>query len=145
MAYVSRIIGDHGAHDQNQLQQQILSHLHAARSRDMALGHTSVGPHRDDIAFFINGHDAGSAASRGETRTIVLSLKFLEIEQLLSLSDRIPVLLLDDVFSELDASRREALLRATTKCQIIITTTDADVIGKPDIDRTVRHIKLEAN
>lgn len=128
--------------DSHTLQQQLLSLLHANHRRDHAIGHTTTGPHRDDVSFHINNHDASQAASRGETRTIVLALKFLEMKQLKNRSDRQPLLLLDDVFSELDSKRRRALTTVARGYQIVITTTDAD-LSKSFKRKTLKTISLK--
>lgn len=96
---------------------------------DTLRGYTVYGPHRDDIVALIDGHPMQEAASRGETRTLVLALKILELQLLESVRDQKPMLLLDDVFSELDAKRRRALTQYVQSYQTFITTTDADVVA----------------
>lgn len=98
--------------------------------RDCLLGFTTAGPHRDDMQVLLNGHVSQEAASRGEVRTIILTLKILELQLLQAASAQPPILLLDDVFSELDAARREALTAFLQDYQTFITTTDADVVAK---------------
>lgn len=95
--------------------------------KDMERGFTSIGPHRDDISFLLNSKDAKTTASRGEIRTIVLALKYAEIAEISASNSMMPILLLDDVFSELDASRQAALLLNTNGIQKIITTTHRPV------------------
>lgn len=102
--------------------QKLLNELHAHLERDRYLGSTSVGPHRHDVIFQINNSPALSIASRGEARTIVLALKFLEVEIIEKLTDKAPVILLDDVFSELDANRQKLLTSQLKGHQIIITS-----------------------
>lgn len=97
---------------------------------DRERGYTSVGPHRDDIGISIDGKDAGMFASRGEGRTITLALKILEMKLIEEVRGIKPILLLDDVFSELDGTRRRMLTSYLKDHQTIITTTDADVVGK---------------
>lgn len=97
---------------------------------DVLRGYTVYGPHRDDLAVFIDGHPMQEAASRGETRTLVLALKVLELQLLEETRSKKPILLLDDVFSELDASRRQALTQFVQEYQTFITTTDADVVAQ---------------
>lgn len=92
--------------------------------RDKILGHTSFGPHKHDIIFKFNGSDAKNVASRGENRSLVLALKFIETDILSENSDQDPIVLLDDVFSELDKTRQELLTRHFSKYQTIITSTD---------------------
>lgn len=107
----------------------LLRQLTARRHGDIARGFTSVGPHRDDLTVFINGADAATSASRGELRTLMLSLKIIELQLLRIQLDQKPLLLLDDVFSELDSTRRRALAKVAQEFQTIITTTDADVVA----------------
>jgi DNA replication and repair protein RecF len=95
------------------------------RLRDVARGTTSVGPHRDDLVFRLDGHAAASFASQGQLRALVLAWKTAEMELLAETHGEEPVLLLDDVSSELDATRNEYLFeflkRRPTQC--FITTT----------------------
>lgn len=109
----------------------LLRELEVGFARDKALGHTSSGPHRDDLLFSDDtGQALGLTASRGEVRTLVLALKLLEVEALSKVFVGDPVLLFDDVFSELDGSRRQAFTGALSHIQTIITTTDADIVTK---------------
>ena len=107
---------------------QLLHKLEASIELDVARGFTAYGPHRDDLRVLIDGHEANETASRGETRTLVLALKIMELQLLEKLRGTKPLLLLDDVFSELDGGRRQALTRYVTDYQTFITTTDADVV-----------------
>ena len=87
-------------------------------------GTTLVGPHRDDMAFTLEGRDLAAFASRGQQRTAILALKLAELDILEGLDGRQPLLLLDDVFSELDPARRAHLVhRITTLPQAFVTTT----------------------
>jgi DNA replication and repair protein RecF len=125
-----------------QYQQWLLAQLDTHRERDKYLGFTSTGPHRDDIAFLLNKHDAATSASRGETRSIVLALKLLEVQQLFERADTPPLFLLDDVFSELDRKRRAKIAEVSgTIAQTVITTTNAD-IHKRFGGKKVRRISL---
>lgn len=106
--------------------------------KDYRLGFTSIGPHRDDIDIFLNGVEVKNFGSQGQQRTVALSMKLAELEIIKERTGEYPILLLDDVFSELDASRRQKLLNFTSKTQTIITTTDFDL----KIDRAkVFHIE----
>jgi DNA replication and repair protein RecF len=101
--------------------------LTSARDKEIAQGISLIGPHRDDLRFFVDEVDAGVFASRGQQRTVALSLKLAEAEFMLSKTGEHPILLLDDVLSELDALRRHHLLSSAAKHkQVIITTTDLD-------------------
>ena len=90
---------------------------------DKITGATSVGPHRHDIHFLFNDRDAIDVASRGENRTIVLALKFIEAEHIERQSGRQPLILLDDVFGELDEGRQRALMEEFQAKQIVMTST----------------------
>lgn len=95
---------------------------------DMYRMSTSVGPHRDDLAFAVDGADLKKFGSQGQQRTAVLALKLSELEYVKSETGEYPVLLLDDVMSELDAARREALLEfVRERIQTFITTTEPTV------------------
>lgn len=101
--------------------------LNAVREKEIAQGMSLIGPHRDDLRFLVNEIDAGVYGSRGQQRTIALTLKLAEVSFLHSKTGEQPVLLLDDVLSELDAKRRHHLLDAAAKHeQVIITATDLD-------------------
>jgi len=110
-----------------QYESSLLKRLEASEELDILRGFTGTGPHRDDIAALIDGRPMAEVASRGELRTLVLVLKILELQLLKSARAVQPMLLLDDVFSELDAKRRQALTGYVRDYQTFITTTDADV------------------
>lgn len=92
------------------------------RGIDIAVGITLSGPHRDDLRFKLNNLEAEKYASRGELRSIILALKMAELKYLEN--DRRPILLLDDIFSELDADHRAHLYQLIKNYQSVITTTD---------------------
>lgn len=119
------------------VRQRLLAELHAAQGRDSMLGNTSVGPHRHDVIFAFNQAQALSVASRGEVRTVVLALKFLEVEIIEQLTGHKPLILLDDVFSELDIDRQNSLSDTIRSHQIIITSTHT--LSKGD---TFHHVTL---
>ena len=96
------------------------------RDKEIRLGQTYVGPHRDDIAFMINGKEVKKYGSQGQQRSISLSLKLSEIEMVRELTGENPVLLLDDVLSELDRKRQEQLLSGISDIQTLITCTGVD-------------------
>lgn len=107
------------------LQQKLLSDLHSYTNKDTVLGFTSVGPHRHDVLFDFNGSPALTVASRGEIRSIILALKFLEVRITERHTNKKPIILLDDVFSELDATRQRNLVTEFTDHQIIVTSVGA--------------------
>ncbi|MBE7080491.1 MAG: DNA replication/repair protein RecF [Clostridiales bacterium] len=94
--------------------------------KDLRLGYTTVGPHRDDLDVLINGIDAKSYASQGQTRTAALALKLAEVQIFKILSGEYPVLVLDDVMSELDLPRRKKLLKCIADMQTVLTCTHAE-------------------
>ena len=99
------------------------------RSREIAQGFTILGPHRDDVEPQIAGMQASAYASRGQVRTVVLAMKLAEAEHLKRRRGQEPVLLLDDVLSELDSGRRNLVLdKAATYQQCFITTAEPDII-----------------
>ncbi len=102
------------------IKQKLLNDLHNHSSRDALLGFTSTGPHRHDVIFQFNNSPALDVASRGEVRSIILALKFLEVDIIEQIIDQKPIILLDDVFSELDSDRQKSLLSSNN--QIIITS-----------------------
>lgn len=97
--------------------------LLAARPRELALGVTLVGPHRDDLVITLDGRPAADHGSRGELRRILVALKWAEVD-LYTRNNALILLLLDDVFSEFDAAARAAVLKLPRKVQTILTTTD---------------------
>lgn len=99
-------------------------------------GSTLIGPHRDDIVFELGGRDLAGFASRGQQRTAILAFKLAELDLLTALDGRPPLLLLDDVFSELDPDRRSHLVRRIAALpQSFVTTTTLD-----DLDPALREI-----
>jgi DNA replication and repair protein RecF len=106
----------------------LLRKLESSLDKDILRGFTAVGPHRDDLVLSFNGTPASSIASRGETRTALLALKIFELGLLEEARGQKPLLLLDDVFSELDGKRRHALTDYLKNYQTFITTTDADLV-----------------
>lgn len=104
--------------------------LQERRVQDLIRGNTSVGPHRDDLSLLVNGTDLKVFGSQGQQRTGVLALKLAELEFIRSENGEYPILLLDDVMSELDKTRREQLLLfINSRVQTFITATDATNFG----------------
>ncbi|MBO5488778.1 MAG: DNA replication and repair protein RecF, partial [Eubacterium sp.] len=97
--------------------------LFLALDRDIYQGTTTVGPHRDDMKFIVQGKDLKKYGSQGQKRTAALSLKMSEIEIVESITGEKPILLLDDVLSELDRNRQNYLLENIKGIQTIITCT----------------------
>ncbi len=109
----------------------LLQSLTDRRPRDLAAGHTTVGPHRDDVGFDLLGRPAHQHASQGQCRALVLACKIAEITSIETTLGEAPLLLLDDVSSELDATRNAALMRLLDELggQVVVTTTDAKHIA----------------
>ena len=110
--------------------------LESRRAQDLRRGGASMGPHRDDIALAIDGHPVRGVASQGQHRAVVLSLKSAEIEVIGRARGAQPILLLDDVSSELDRDRTEALFRFLDDHhgQVFLTTTRPEIIHTPHAD-----------
>ncbi len=113
-------------YDKNVTEEEFAKELSLKRDIDLRYQNTQVGPHRDDISFYINDMDVKTYGSQGQQRTVALSLKLAEIELVKELIGDNPILLLDDVMSELDSSRRDALLSSINDIQTIITCTGYD-------------------
>jgi DNA replication and repair protein RecF len=111
--------------------------LRALRQREIASGMTLVGPHRDEVRFVVNDVDAGIYGSRGQQRTAALALKLAEVDLMRRETGQQPVLLLDDVLSELDEHRRRFLVHALEDGveQVIITTTDVRILPEQFLQR----------
>lgn len=92
--------------------------------KDRILGHTSVGPHLDDFDVYLNSKKAVNSASRGENRSIILALKSIESDIIYQKTRKRPLILLDDVFSELDELRQKQLLNIFKDCQIVLTSVN---------------------
>ena len=104
--------------------------LAASRQREIELGTTAYGPHRDDFLFILDKREVATFCSRGEFRSVILALKMAELDYLAYKVGEKPILLLDDIFSELDADRRMHLAKIVEGQQTMITTTDLDHIEK---------------
>ncbi len=102
-----------------------LDSLEELREREIQRGQTLVGPHRDDVAMLVGGQPAAAFASRGQQRLVVLSLRLAEMEWLGRAAGEPPVLLLDDIFSELDPDHRAAVIARMPKgAQVLVTAAD---------------------
>lgn len=113
--------------------EELLSLLRRDRDRELALKSTLHGPHRDDISFFFGGNDMRRFGSQGQQRTSALSVKLAEIELVRKKIKDDPVLLLDDVLSELDRSRQKQLLDNIKDIQTVITCTGLEEFVKERI------------
>lgn len=117
--------------DENSFEDELKKHLHD----DVKHGNTSVGPHKDDYIFIINNKNIGAHGSQGQQRNVVLSLKLSEVQLIYEVKNEYPILLLDDVFSELDKNRQNKLLKnINSEVQTFITTTSISDIEKEIIE-----------
>lgn len=130
--YVSNAPPAHGESARDALERRLAE----TAEKEAWNGTTLVGPHRDDLAFVMGGRDLASFASRGQQRTAILALKLAELDLVTAHDARPPLLLLDDVFSELDPARRGHLVRRIASLpQAFVTTTTLD-----DLDAALRAI-----
>jgi DNA replication and repair protein RecF len=111
--------------------------------RDRLTGHTNFGVHKDNYDFIFNKSEADGSASRGEVRSMILALKFIEAAEIFRTLNKKPVVLLDDVFSELDKEKQRNLINfLNSRPQTFITTTSLDEIPDELLDKA-QIIKLE--
>lgn len=112
--------------DEKEIAEKLFKEMEGRYERDIRLGYTSVGPHRDDLDIRIGELDAKQFASQGQTRTIALAIKLAEVEIFKDLTGETPILILDDVMSELDLPRRKKLVKRIEGLQTILTCTHAE-------------------
>lgn len=118
--------------------------LEERKIEEMRRGQACVGPHRDDVIFYINGNEAVKYASQGQQRTIVLALKLSELDIITAKTGDEPILLLDDVLAELDDLRQNYLLKSINKnTQTIITSVDT-ILFEEEFLKDVKIYKIEA-
>lgn len=114
--------------DVAETEKALYNEFSANYERDIRLGFTASGPHRDDVKVLIDGVEARVYGSQGQTRTAALSVKLAEVEIFKTLSGEYPVLILDDVMSELDLSRRKKLVGKIEDVQTILTCTHTEKV-----------------
>lgn len=114
------------ADSEQEIEKQLLKEYEQSKVKDIKLGYTTVGPHRDDIIMLVDGVDIRTFGSQGQHRTVALSLKLAELEIFKDECGEYPILLLDDVLSELDKDRQARLLEKTREIQTILTTTNVN-------------------
>jgi len=116
--------------------------LKTLRAEEERQRSTAIGPHRDDLEFTINGRDAASFGSEGQQRTLSVAMKVAQSRVLKERMGRAPLLLVDDVFGELDRHRRQAFLRALPQdSQIFITTTSMDWLDEGTFDGRIWEVR----
>lgn len=121
----------------NDVKKSFIKALERAISIDLKRGATHKGPHRDDIIFNINGSEVKTYSSQGQQRTALLSLKISELKYIEAETGELPILLLDDVFSELDIERQKYLVEFIKEIQTIITCTDVEHLEKLRLQESV--------
>lgn len=126
--------------DINHIQNELRNEFFRKRKREKLLGYTLVGPHKEDIGFFLNQQSAGSFASQGQKRSLVISLKTAQILDYQRIHGYCPVLILDDMTSELDVERKNILLEnlLANSGQVFITSTDFKQIIKSEQAKVFR-------
>ncbi len=113
-----------------ELQERLLAGLRVAQRRELAAGVSLVGPHRDDVLFTIDGAPAAAFGSRAQQRTAALALRLAETGYIEAEAGDTPILLLDDILSELDERRRVSVLEALGGCdQMLVTATEGERLG----------------
>lgn len=125
---------------EEEIKQKLLKGLAECKEKDTKLGYTNIGPHRDDIKLVVNGVDIRSFGSQGQQRTVALSMKLAELEIFKEEVGEYPILLLDDVLSELDQDRQQRLLWRVKDIQTIITSASYD----PFMFQEANIIKIDA-
>jgi DNA replication and repair protein RecF len=117
-----------------EIKEKFINELRKNRKFDIRKGFTGIGPQRDDIDLFINDLEVEKYASQGQQRTVVLSLKLAELQIIKEETGETPILLLDDVFSELDIERKKVLIEYIQDMQVFITSTDkSDIFDYKDV------------
>ena len=143
--YLSSVAGLEGVPEERAVEQAFQAHLLRLRDDEIGRGQTLIGPHRDDLSLTMNGVSVGAYGSRGQQRSATLALKLGEAELMRTRTDEAPVLLLDDLLSELDAERRAHLLAVIGRDdqQTLLTAT-----GLEDFDTAflsyARKVRVEA-
>lgn len=113
-----------------EIKEKILKELNETFETDLKNGSTSIGPHRDDIKILVNEQDVKFYGSQGQQRTVAISMKLAERELIYQKTKQMPIMILDDVFSELHETRKQKLIKFLEKGQTFITTTQEINQGK---------------
>ncbi len=128
--------------DKIEMEKRYLDKLKRYMEKDIESASTQLGPHRDDILMTVNNNELKTYGSQGQQRTAVLSIKLSEVELIKKERGIYPVLLLDDVFSELDEERRKYLIKSFEDMQTLITVTDAiDLKEMEMIEKSIFYIE----
>lgn len=133
--------------DKNAIKEAFLKEIEANFEREKKFGISLIGPHRDDFKIYLNGKEAKHFASQGQQRTLALAIKMAEVRLIEDDIGETPVLLLDDILSELDEDRKNYILNKIKNIQVIITCTEKDLFGKIpnvnfiDIEKIIKNDK----
>lgn len=122
---------DYHGKTRDEIKADLLKQYDKNLEKDLSLGFTTVGPHRDDFKPLLDGMDVRSYGSQGQQRSVALSLKLAELEIMKAETGEMPVLILDDVLSELDEERRGKLLELASKTQVFLSATEFDFPQNP--------------
>ena len=121
-----------------QIRKGFLDSLVKLRNEEIGRGVTTIGPHRDELRFLVNGVDLGTYGSRGQARSAILALKIAEVAWMNTKSGHWPILLLDEVLAELDTERRfDLLARLDQSEQVLLSTTDLDLFDPGYVKKAV--------
>jgi len=143
-AYQSSVAALEGTPDERTIESAFVAHLERIRDDEIGRGQTLIGPHRDDLLLTMGGVSIGTYGSRGQQRSATLALKLGEAELMRARAGDAPVLLLDDLLSELDAERRRHLLATLARPdqQTLVTATGMEDFDAPFLERA-RQIRVE--
>jgi DNA replication and repair protein RecF len=134
-------LSEYGNMPADRLSALISESLQRVRGREIAQGFTLIGPHRDDVLLTLNGQPADAFASRGQARSIALSLKLAEAATEAASTGRKPVMALDDGLSELDPGRRRLVLERVSKYeQILLTATEFEIVDRVYLEKASRYM-----
>ena len=134
--------GKEESFDEREIKEKLFTKYMENRDKEIFCGTTFIGPHRDDIIFLINDREAKAFASQGQQRSAVISFKMAQLELIKNVTGERPVLILDDVFSELDEERRNYLYNNLKDMQTFITGTEKDDIINGMFD-DVKYIRVD--
>ena len=124
---------------ESEIKEIFIKALENHKGADLKRSVTHKGPHRDDILFFINGTEVKTYSSQGQQRTTLLSLKISELKYIKEETGELPVLLLDDVFSELDNERQKYLVEFIKGIQTVITCTNVGYLEELNLEGSVKY------
>ncbi len=131
--------------DESKLEDYLFEQFQRNREKDIRYGYTTFGPHRDDLIIMLNERQIKKYGSQGQQRTALLAVKLAEIEIIESSIEEVPILMLDDVMSELDTKRQTLLLKEIKKTQTLLTTTDLHGLNDKNIAPYRQHYIIDGS